>query len=109
VQQPGLGGEPRLALEVARALLAAEREQPVDGAELGQRVAPPREALVELEARGAQRRLGEPEPGALEVVQDGEAGGRQARGLPDAGPGGRRRGPRKRPDHGGREDVRGDG
>ena len=77
-EQRGLARETGLE----RVLLAAQHHDPVVLADLGQRVAVAREALVELRAGTAQRGAGVAEERALEVVDDGDPGGHPAPRLP---------------------------
>ena len=54
-QQRRLGGQHRVGVDVADRLLAAEREQPVDLVEVGQRLAVTQAVLAQLDAGGADR------------------------------------------------------
>jgi hypothetical protein len=67
-----LGFQHRVGGDVADRLLAAEREQAVDGVEIGQRVTAAQPALVELDARGDHRGAGVAGEVVLEVVEDGD-------------------------------------
>jgi hypothetical protein len=71
-QQRCLGPQRRVVLDVEDRLLAAERDDPVDGVEVGQRVAAAHVALVERHPGLAQDGAGVAAERPLEVVQDGD-------------------------------------
>jgi hypothetical protein len=59
---------------VEHRLIAAECDDPIQLVQERQRVAVAEVALVQLQPRGAQRRLGVAEERVLEVVKDGDPG-----------------------------------
>ena len=79
-QQRGLGAQARLVVDVEHRLLAAERQDPVDLGEVGQRVAAADVALVEHDASSLEDGTGVAEERLFEVVQDGDDGSGHASG-----------------------------